>query len=1499
MIAIMEKYEHNVKFHQIVDFVEASHIRYALTINPTVYVSHIRQFWSTARIETTDEGTKILATVDGKSRTISESSIRRNLKLKDEEGISSLPDAELFENLALMGVYNFSKMIFDGMVRNVNNKGSKFLMHPSPSFSGRIVPLFATMLVTQGEGSGTPTEPYHTPSSKAQQSSHNAPLDRENIIKTSALPHDSTPRVTSLAADEGSMQQQLYELTDLCTHLQRIKLLADKDKGTVELSRDDAPIKGRSLETEEEAGIERSTERGSNDTEELINVLTSLDTANILTSGVQAVSVPSVIEIPTVGIPIGSGMVPTISPIFTTASMVTPYSRRKAREMEEQMAREDQRRNEQIARDAEIARIHAEEELKMMIDGLDRSNEVIVRDLYEYEQSQAELTIGEKIELINNLVKYQNHHAKILKEKFILVWKQIEEFVPMASKEEGERVKKKGLRLEQESAKKMETLEEVSEEDLKDMMQLVPVEERNYWKIIRLGGHTAVYQFFGDMLNHFDKEDLNQLWTLVKKTLSIRQASSDKENELWVKLKRLFEPDFKEKLWTHTQALMHDPLEWKLYDTCGVHHIFTRDQEIFMLAEKDYPLRRGLAIVMISNKLQWDRRERCWSEVPKSFTQWDSFASSGGAKDKAQQYQGKVTTYVIIACVVAAIGGSIFGYDIGISGGVTSMDAFLIKFFPSVYEKKKRTRENNYCKFNDQGLSAFTSSLYLSGLVATLFASPVTRIHGRRISIIFGGISFLVGAALNATAVNFAMLLLGRIMFGIGIGFGNQAIPLYLSEMAPTHLRGGLNMMFQLATTLGIFSANMINYKTSKLDEYGWRLSLGLAAAPALLMTVGGMLLPETPNSLIQQGSKEKGRKVLERIRGTPNVDAEFKDMVDASDLANSIKHPFRNILKKRNRPQLVMAVLMPMFQILTGINSILFYAPVLFQSMGFKGNASLYSSALTGAVLFLSTVVSIATVDKLGRRVLLISGGIQMIICQVIVGIILGLKFGNDQELSKGYSIVVVVVICLFVAAYGWSWGPLGWTVPSEIFPLETRSAGQSITVAVNLFFTFIIAQSFLSLLCGLKDGLFAFIRHSNPTKWHSVDKLFDEADDPEQEHSVERDDDVLEETITKDVSEVAIEKTKNLALKGFSLSSGIVEPRDDRPVDSVSRPKLQTCPPSKRYVISSDDSYHSDSRFEVNFFARSIVADTPVMAIAITTTVGGDASIVQVPKDKVRSENLETFGDSASASEANMNAASSSKLNEPTTSSECFYASPDLDSKTLQNIYVPKCKVTNDSVLDDPFLSRFNGPTAYVSGSEKTEATEAIHLRSQLTHDMSGFQLSPDKLSSKVAFLESKRDGLADQSSLFESAFELFKECMKAMQDEQATIMGNRVAELDAQILEMAAHLDEEFYPHFLTTISGQRWILTHRLKLILLKCLQSSESLQALRKAIGCTVNKGIQGGLKARVDHGKAGRDLSVIEAYDPSAEAKYIDVVNALGAVDFSLLSELKSKKDQA
>ncbi|GKE30508.1 hypothetical protein Tco_1445892 [Tanacetum coccineum] len=200
-------------------------------------------------------------------------------------------------------------------------------------------------------------------------------------------------------------------------------------------------------------------------------------------------------------------------------------------------------------------------------------------------------------------------------------------------------------------------------------------------------------------------------------------------------------------------------------------------------------------------------------------------------------------------------------------------------------------------------------------------------------------------------------------------------------------------------------------------------------------------------------------------------------------------------------------------------------------------------------------------------------------------------------------------------------------------------------------------------------------------------------------------------------------------------------------------------------------------------------------------------------------------------------------------------------------------------------------------VTTLKETEVASLTAQVSQLTYDLSGSQFSCDELNSKVVSLESERGGLVNQISSLESALELFKQQMEAIQDEQATALHNWVMELDAQLLEMAAHLEEEFYPRFLVTISRRRWILTHGLKLVLLKCLQSLEYCRALGEAIGCAINKGIQYGLKAGVDHGKVGRDLSVIEAYDPFAESKYIDVVNALVVVDFSMLTELESKKD--
>ncbi|KAK9938444.1 hypothetical protein M0R45_015180 [Rubus argutus] len=184
------------------------------------------------------------------------------------------------------------------------------------------------------------------------------------------------------------------------------------------------------------------------------------------------------------------------------------------------------------------------------------------------------------------------------------------------------------------------------------------------------------------------------------------------------------------------------------------------------------------------------------------------------------------------------------------SGGVTSMDSFLKKFFPPVYP--------------------------------SIGAATVSRKWGRRWSMFFGGALFCVGAILNGTAQAVWMLIFGRILLGFGIGFSNQSVPLYLSEMAPSKFRGALNIVFQLSITVGILAANVLNYFSAKMGGWGWRLSLGAAVVPALIITIGSTYLPNTPNSMIERGQLGEAKAQLRRIRGVDDVTEEFNDLVVA-----------------------------------------------------------------------------------------------------------------------------------------------------------------------------------------------------------------------------------------------------------------------------------------------------------------------------------------------------------------------------------------------------------------------------------------------------------------------------------------------------------------------------------------------------------------------------------------------------------------------------------------
>lgn len=438
-------------------------------------------------------------------------------------------------------------------------------------------------------------------------------------------------------------------------------------------------------------------------------------------------------------------------------------------------------------------------------------------------------------------------------------------------------------------------------------------------------------------------------------------------------------------------------------------------------------------------------------------------------------YQGRTTAAVVFVAIAAASGGLLFGFDNGITGGVIAQPDFAQRFFPETLDAGET---NAYCKFNDHLLQLFTSSLFIAGAIAALIGMYTCKRIGRKWTMLMGSVCFLVGTVLVAAAFSVAQLVIGRIVLGFGVGFATQATPLYLSEMAPFNLRGALNIMFQLAVTIGILAAQLINYGTQHIPTWGWRLSLALGAVPAVLLFLSSLFLPDTPSSLIQRGKPEEGRRVLQRIRGVDDVSVELQDITHAVHVSNSIPNPYKTILCRRYRPQLVISILIPIFQQFTGINAIMFYAPQLFQSIGSGADAALLNTVIIGAVNVASTLVAILVVDRFGRRILFLEGGIQMIAAEVVVGslILSGMGKSGTGVLSDSMAKAIIAFICIYVAGFAWSWGPLGWLVPSEIQPLETRAAGTAINTCVNFLTTFIIGQTFLSMLCSMKFGVFYF---------------------------------------------------------------------------------------------------------------------------------------------------------------------------------------------------------------------------------------------------------------------------------------------------------------------------------------------------------------------------------------------------------------------------------------
>lgn len=213
-----------------------------------------------------------------------------------------------------------------------------------------------------------------------------------------------------------------------------------------------------------------------------------------------------------------------------------------------------------------------------------------------------------------------------------------------------------------------------------------------------------------------------------------------------------------------------------------------------------------------------------------------------------------------------------------------------------------------------------------------------------------------------------------------------QAAPIYLSEMAPPKWRGALATTFQFFLTVGNVISTLVNFFAFGLGESGWRVALGFAAIPAAIVIFGAIFIPDTPGSLVQRGKIHRARESLSQVRGIDSDnEAELKDIVSSNEAAKAgLEGPYRLILQQRYRPHLVLTVAVGLFQQLTGINLVAFYAPVLFRTFGWSGSSALLGAVLLGVVNCGSTLISMYLVDRAGRRFLYLEGGVQTCICQV-----------------------------------------------------------------------------------------------------------------------------------------------------------------------------------------------------------------------------------------------------------------------------------------------------------------------------------------------------------------------------------------------------------------------------------------------------------------------------------------------------------------------------------
>nr|BBH86583.1 MFS transporter [Thermosporothrix sp. COM3] len=390
--------------------------------------------------------------------------------------------------------------------------------------------------------------------------------------------------------------------------------------------------------------------------------------------------------------------------------------------------------------------------------------------------------------------------------------------------------------------------------------------------------------------------------------------------------------------------------------------------------------------------------------------------------------------------LVAALGGLLFGYDTGVVSGA-------LLFLKDTFHLSPGQQE------------IAVSSVLVGAIIGALGAGQINNILGRRKTLLLLGVVFTIGAILIAVAPNFPFFLVWRVIIGLAIGAAASVVPVYISEMSPPKSRGALVSLNQLAVTLGIAISYWADLGFARAN-LGWRPMFATSAIPGIILFLGMLMSPETPRWLASKGRWTDAERVLRRIKG---IDPErgiaeiHQSLLEEEQRAIGAGELFKPGLRRA----LLVGMGIAAIQQLVGINTVIYYAPTIFQAAGApSASSAILATSIVGVVNVLATIVSLFLVDRLGRRPLLLIGTAALAIVLFFMGL-----FFTPQFASHVRVLILVALIC-YIIAFAISLGPVFWLMSAEIFPTRVRAIGASLCSFTNWLLNFVVSISFLSLV-------------------------------------------------------------------------------------------------------------------------------------------------------------------------------------------------------------------------------------------------------------------------------------------------------------------------------------------------------------------------------------------------------------------------------------------------